>query len=449
MKHLSLIFIFFVIFQTMTFAQEEWTFDKCLDFALKHNITLKTEKLNSEITKSDYRQAYYNLLPSVAANGTHSYNYGKTIDQATYTYVNSNESGNINASLNLTVFSGFQEVRAIFRNKYAYNATIQDIEKVRIEISANLLNSFLMVLNYSELLQFSKNQYEVSKEQSVRTRMLYDMGKLSQNDYLNIKASEALDKEKLLIAENDYKHNFLLLTQLMNYDSIVSFRISKPENLMMDTTVLSIAYDQIYQKAEQQLPYLKSAEWRLKSAQKNLSVIKGALSPTLSVGYGYSSFYSQISANPGNIAGQPPLPYAYINQIKDNAGTQFYINLNIPIFDRFSRIGNIRKAKLNLSLAENQVNQTRQTLNKDLQKLYLDAQNSLAKYNTKKETMTAMDEIYKYSGEQFGLGLLSSLEYKIAKSSYETALSELIQAKFETEYMLKIIDFYMTNRISL
>ena len=70
------------------FAQESWTLDECVSFAMEHNLQLNDFKYTNQSNRETYRQSVRNLLPSVNASSSYLISYGRAEDPNTGTFVN-------------------------------------------------------------------------------------------------------------------------------------------------------------------------------------------------------------------------------------------------------------------------------------------------------------------------------------------------------------------------
>lgn len=94
-------------------AQESWSLQKCIDYALENNIQIKQQKLNSDYYNNQLGQAKYNRLPNLNAGIQNNQYFGRSdggngliIDQ------NSNRSSG-SLSSNITLWNGFTLNNAI------------------------------------------------------------------------------------------------------------------------------------------------------------------------------------------------------------------------------------------------------------------------------------------------------------------------------------------------
>ena len=88
-------------------AQETWSLQKCIDYALQNNIQIKQQSLNSEYYQNQYQHAKNNRLPNLNSGFQNNLNFGRTVGpDNTYLNINSNStSGSL--STNVTLWSGF------------------------------------------------------------------------------------------------------------------------------------------------------------------------------------------------------------------------------------------------------------------------------------------------------------------------------------------------------
>lgn len=420
-------------------AQQAWDFEKCLQFALEHNLQLKAQGYQASIAQYQHWQSFLNYLPSVNAYAGHNLNSGRSVNPDNNAYINQNlENGFVGTSVQLTVFNGLQSLAEVKKTGYQHQQSIEELEKVRLELTLTVIKNYLNVLYCQEVVKVATEQYELARENSIKTRLLTDMGKLSYKDFLEIKAVEALDRENMLLSTNELITARLSLRQTMNTDQEVE--VDPATNFgEPDSVFLLQPFDQYFALAESKLPYVKAAHWQLKTAQQELSLAYGKFSPMISLGYTYESGYSQYAVNPRNQG----VAYAYPDQLRDKISNQFSVRVAIPIFDRFSRVSNLSKARIEVKMAQNTLELTRQALYKDLQKRYTEALNTWINYKTKRETLDAMTEIYHYAEERYQMGMLSALEYKLSKSSYNQATIECLKAKYELVAKIRILKLYV------
>ena len=438
-----------LVFLTLTssniYSQEVWSLQKCINYALDNNIQIKQQKLNSEISKNNLKQSKYNLLPSVNGSVSHSLSFGKTADMSSYQYVDQKfQSGNLGLQGQINLFNGLKDYNTVKKSEFNLLASLQDVEKAKNDISLNIVTAYLQILFNKEALNNAKNELEITKLQAERTKKLVDAGNLAKGSLLEIVSQEAAEKVTVINNKNQLNMSYLSLTQMLDLDSIGNFEIEVPE-LSIDSIETIPLIDTIYAQAENNFPQIKSAKYKLKSSEKSLLISKGQRYPQLSLRGNYYSRYSELAKNITN----PTATYSYKDQLRDYAGSQLTLSLTIPIFNKFAVKNSVDNAKISLLEAKYSYDLTKQQVYKEIQQAISDANAALESYQARKEALVSAEEAFKYTKQKFDLGLVNSLDYNTSKNNLNKAKSDLIQAKYQYIFKLKILDFYQGKQIQL
>jgi outer membrane protein len=427
-------------------AQKLWSLEECINYALENNLTVKRQELNVQYSKNNYNQSYFNALPNANAQINYGFSSGKTIDYSKFQYVDQNYwSGNANLSSSVTLFGGFQIVNNILNTKYKFLKSQSDLEKTKNDIALNIALGYLQVLFSKELVDVAKSKLEVTSLQAGRTDKLMQVGNVAQGEYLQIKAQEANDKTSLVNAENNQDMAYLNLTQMLDLDSTGGFDVVIPQNIEVEMLAPLESVQDIYAKALETMPQIKSAEYALKSSQKQLSMAWGQVSPSVDLNGYLSSRYSQVADNIAN----PGHDYKLKDQFKDYYYKQFTIGVSIPIFNRLAVKNSIDNSKLQVNDNQLLFEQTKVALYKEVQQAHADAEAAQEKYYSSVEAVKYNEEAFKYTSQKMEVGLVNSVDYNVAQNNLISAKSSMLQAKYEYIFKLKILDLYMGKPITL
>ena len=414
-----------------TNAQKLWTLEDCINYALENNIQVKRQKLVSDIADNNYLQSKAEVLPNLNAGLGHSFNSGRALDQTTYQYYTQNfQTGNLGVQSSMTLFNGLQKYNNIKRNEFNLMKSLKDVEKIQNDISLNIATAYLQILFNQEILDIASAQMEVTLQQIEKTKKLVEVGNVAKSELLNIQAQAASEKVNYINAKNELELSYLTLTQLLDLDSIGDFSIATPAELDVDTLEVLLTIDDTYNNALEYLPQIRSAEYFLKSNEKSLQMAKGQLYPSLNLQAQYYSSYSNIADD------------NYRLQLENNQYKYINFGLNIPIFNRLSVKTAISNAKINVLDAQFALEQEKQILYKEIQQAHADASAALEKYNSSREAVVYNEESFKYTTQKFEVGLVSSIDYNIAKNNFLVAKSNMLQAKYEYIFKTKVLDFY-------
>ncbi|MCG8410237.1 MAG: TolC family protein [Bacteroidales bacterium] len=455
MKKLKIVFVSLalLVFPELNQAQKAWSLEECINYAIENNISVKRQELNAELAQKTNFQSKMEVLPSVSARGTHYLNSGKTLNTEDYSYVDDKfQGGNVGLSSQVTIFKGLQNFNNIRRTKVDLLSQLERVEKVKNDITINVTTAYLQILLNNELKQIASYQLKVTLEQIEKTKRLVEIGNAAKGDLLQIEAQSASEKAALTNAENNLRIAYLDLTQLLNLEGVEDFNIVFPEIKEIISTGNISNVDKIYQSAIDFLPEIKSAELDVKSSKLNLAISKGRISPRLSLGYEYSSRYSELNKLlVGSEGGQSVYAdsYPYLDQIQDNSSKMVYLRLSIPIFSNWQVGSSISKAKVNLADSKLNLDLQKQNLYKSIQQARAQAVAALDRYQANLEAVEANTEAFRYTEQRFQVGLVDIVEYKLAKNNLNKAKSDLSQSKYEYIFRTKILDFYVGEQIQL
>jgi outer membrane protein len=298
-----------------------------------------------------------------------------------------------------------------------------------------------------------------------------DAGSVTTGNLLDAESQLASEEYNQVNAESQFKSATLTLVQLLELDSIEGFAIEEPTTDPGSAEILSQTPESIYAAAIVHLPEINSADLKVLSAERGVWVARSGMSPNLnlfgSIGSGYSST-SRRPVNPISIGYQPtgaitqsgeqvlsPVTlYDYEktpfnNQLNNNLTKSLGLSLSVPLFNGWTARTNIARAKINLMSAQVNADQSRKTVYKSVQQAYLDALAAQKKYAAAQRSTEAMLQSYNYADKRFNNGLSSELEFLTATNNLSKARAELVQAKYDFIFKIKILDFYSGNKLSL
>jgi outer membrane protein len=427
-------------------AQKIWSLQECINYALENNLQVKRQELNVQYTRNNYSQSYFNMLPNLNGQLNSSFSSGQTFDYFATKYKDQNYwQRSLGISSNVTLFGGFQTINNIMKSKYEFLKSKSDLDKSKNDMSIQLALAYLQILFSKELVDVSKSKLEVTSLQVERTRKMLDVGNVAQGEFLQIKAQESNDKTSLINSENNLEIAFLTLTQLLDLDSTSGFDVVVPQNIEVEMMAPLEPIQTIFAKALETMPQIKSAEYALKSSEKQLAMSWGQASPSVGLNGSLGTFYSQIAVNPLNPEGSYPAK----DQYRDYYNKQFSIGVTVPIFNRLQVKNSISNSRLQVQDYKLQLDIAKMALYKEVQQAITDALAAQEKYNSSVEAVKYNEEAFKYTSQKFEVGLVNSVDYNIAQNNLISAKSSMLQAKYEYIFKLKILDLYMGKPIVL
>ena len=102
----------FLLLMNPIFAQTEktWTLQDCVEQALKSNITVQQQELQTKSIKADYNQSKLAMLPNLNGSVSNNWQTGFAINPETNSAQNNQSFRTNSVGLNssMTLFNGFQ-----------------------------------------------------------------------------------------------------------------------------------------------------------------------------------------------------------------------------------------------------------------------------------------------------------------------------------------------------
>jgi len=452
-----------------------WSLEKCINHALENNLQVKQQELNLETSEFDLLQNKMSLLPTLNANLSHTYNFGRSLDLTTYNFVNQTVRANgISLTGNLTLFNGFNKLNRIKQSKYDFMASQYQLQNVKDDIRMAVLNNYLQILFGKEQLAIMNGQVKIATQQVEKTRLLVDVGKLANGALLDLQAQLANDELNKVNAENQLGLAYLDMKHLLQLPITDQFDIEDPDVTIdaianWDTLTLTSVYDY----AIGNHPNVKSSEFTMKSAQLQFSSAKGRYYPSLSmygnvntdyasssqevtfvqisnttyIGYVTTTFDTVVTPTPSFSTTYQDIPF--LDQLGDNLRYALGFTLSVPIFNGLSTRYSVKQSKVNALKAINAWEIAKNQLKKDVQQAYANSKAAQKKYEASLKRVEAVNLSFEYTHEKFNAGMVSSVDYSVAKNDKVAAESNLIQAKYEYLFKVKILDYYQGKPLQL
>lgn len=459
--------------QTQVITDSVLSVRQCVEIAIKNNLIVKQSELDMQRLRVGYIQAKENLLPSINGQVNHSINSGRSINPFTNSYVTqSYTSGDYGLNADLTLFSGLQNLNAIKQTSLNYQAGKMDFQQAKDQVTINVITAYLLVLDNTELLAQAYNQIDVSRKQVERLEILEKEGanKLP-SDLYDLKGTYGDNQLNLVTTKNTLEASKLNLMQILNLPYKKDLKL-EPVSVQDVAKQTDESSDQIFNTALQQLAYIKAAELRRRGAEKGVKVAKGALTPTISLFGGISTNYSSAAqnsvvrdssiVNTGGFINTPTGPQSvftkqanfdnhnigYYDQFKNNYGTQFGIRLNIPILNYFQNHNKVKLAKIDLLESKYIEENTKIVLRQNVEQAYLNMTSAYNRYNVLVDQVKAYAESFRTAEIRFNAGVLTSVDFVLAKNNLDKANINLINARYDCFIYNKILDYYQ-GRLAL
>jgi len=419
------------------FSQKVWTLEECVSYAVEHNLQIKNSAYNKDSSKETYRQSVRNLLPNVNGSTSYTVQFGRSEDPNTNDIVNTQFfSNDYSLGANIDLFRGFQKLNNIKASKFIYKATQEDILQGKFLLAFRIMGAYYDIKFYEGLVANSLEQQEISQSN-------YNLVKRQVG--LGMKAGADLYE-----AESDLLGDELLVTRNKNLLATAKLTLLQEMNLndQDDITLLSsldeananntekIVLDSLYTKARGFVPIVKSQEFRVLAAKKQLQSTRGGLFPSLSFNAGIGTGYFETRKDEnGNT-----IPFKI--QFNDNISKYIGASLSVPISNGWANRSRVKQQKIVYLQAKNNLEIQEQELLQFLQQL-IQIHNALnTEYAQSKKKVQTQELAFTIAQKRYEKGLINALDLFQAKNLYGVAQNENLQVRLRLKVNQSTIDFY-------
>lgn len=426
-------------------AQQKWSLEDCINYAIKNNLTIKTGELTNISQQIKLEQAKNQILPDLNASYSQSQNFGMSLS-AKNTYETSNKSTSsasfqLSASLNL--FSGFRVKNTIAAQQFSTLASTEELKKAKESMAVNIASAYLQVLYNKELNTIAEEQVALSQKQVAKSEIMASYGKIPEGQVFEAKAQLAKDQYNAIESKGTLQLSLLELAQMLELKEWSNFDIALPNFDINPSSMVIQPAEEVYNYALTHKSNVKASEYQLKSIEKNLEITKSALYPSVDLSAGYSNRYYSEQTNPDLTAA------TISDQILNNGGSGISLNVRIPIFNRFDTKNNIRLSKIDVEKAKLELENTRKSLYKEIQQAWFNAVKATEKYKSSSEAVMNSEEAFRFAQEKYNNERATIYEFNDANMNLVTAKSNQLQSKYNLLFCIKILDFYKGEPLKL
>ncbi|MGD0342510.1 MAG: TolC family protein [Bacteroidales bacterium] len=413
-------------------GQKKWTLEDCIRYAVQNNLNIKQTRIDVEEAEQNYRQAKWNMLPSLGASSSAGYSFGRTVVEGdlvseSYFY------NDYNLSASMDLFNAFSLQNQISYNKFrkeaASNSNIDAIDNLAFKI----MNSYYDVIYFEELLKISRKQKELSEIIENKTMVLVKTGLKATADLLEVKADLEKDELVCVQTENKLKSAWIELRKDLNLNPDSTIALFKDAYTIIENENIDIK--SLYVSHSSWSPQIKSYENAREASRKNLSIQRAAYYPSLRTGASYGTYFYPV---PGN------RDFSY--QLKANQNQYVGISLSVPVFRKEANNTQVKLAKLNYESAKIKLDQAKQDLLYEMMTNYNDLKASMSEYTQARKQYEADTLAFSAAEKKYDQGMINVVDFYTAKNRMASTEGQVLRSELTVEIKKRIIEFYRGNR---
>ena len=425
---------------TFSFTQEKkWTLQECVTHALENNISVLQGQNTLLSNEQDIIASKGQFLPTVSGSAGHSLSLGNTEIFPGQFVDRTSNSTSFGVSANQTVFNGFRLTNLYKQSQLSLETNRLELNRIKDDISLNVVNAYLNVLFNIENLEIAEAQYGFTEKQLKQVQDLVDAGVQPQANIYDAQATLSRDLQSVTVAQNNYDISLLTLSQLLQVPykgfDVQVIEVNDPSaELMYDDATPIVAYA-LANRYE-----VKVAEKNIENAELSTDISKSGFLPFISVGYGFGSnvFYTNLIQTENT----------FFNQLNDQKAHSFRLNISIPIFSQFQNKTNVAKAKIQEENAKLSLVQTKLSLEANVQRAFTDAKAAFRSYEAAKVSLEAQNIAFQNAQERYNIGAMNAFDIEQTRLRLVNAEASLVNAKYDFIFKTKVLDFYLGKPIT-
>jgi len=356
--------------------------DEAIDFGLKNNSELKgmSEKIN--VARGRYWSGISLPQPEVSFE---------------YEFIPTGKSFDNFGERTLSISQGFEFPSNYFFKSEKYNKeeeiTYYELIGTERKIIRQIKSNYYQVLAKQYQLKLAEENLVISEDFSRKADIRYNIGESTNLERLTAKVQFAEAKNYFAVIQNELVNSLDALYYSLGI-SIKDFNGNIHLSDSLSYVELNLNLEQLEKTAELENPYVKIAELNcgISNVEKNLAW--SSLLPNFNLSY----FKQSLEGNNGFY------------------GASF--GISIPIWFLLEQRGNIQEATANQSVAEFELQLTKNANILNLKKAFADYQNTQTQVKLYiEEILPQADEIYRAAVKSYDAGELEYIEFMQAKQT--------------------------------
>lgn len=233
--------------------------------------------------------------------------------------------------------------------------------------------------------------------------------------------------------------------------------------------------NQVYENALGYLPEIKAGEIRMKVADRNIAIAKSLGLPTLSASTSWGTAYSSVAKTltPSGSTSSPipvsaefqgqTIPFVinfpqttytseninYFKQLGNNQNLNVGLSLRIPIFNGYNQKYQTQAATIQKKQTDIQNQSTKLQIKQNIDQAYINMLNAQKRFSATQIQVNALEKSFKAIETRYSAGSNNFMDYNLAKTNLDRAKSNLVVAKYDYIFRIKVLDFYQNRPLEL
>ena len=396
----------------VAFGQKTYTLDECREMALRNNVKMRNATNDIEAAQSERNEAFTKYFPNVSASGIgYAANKGLLqLDMGPDMSMSLLKNG-IMGGITLTqpVFTGGQIVNGNRLAKVGLEMSKVQLEQTENEVRLTVEQYFWQVVTLQEKLNTLRTVEKQLEELQKDVETIVNAGVTTRNDLLQIRLRQNETQSSRIQVENALSLSRNLLAQYMGLgsDSVdVTFSMDNqlPEN---PSNLFEVPENALARTSEYHL-----LQQNLKASRLQKDITIGKNLPTVALGGGY--YYENLMD-------------------RDHTFWMGFATVSIPISGWWGGSHDIKKQKLQVRNAENQLQDQSQMLMIRMQQTWNDLNDAYKQVGIALSSIEQATENLRIQTDYYGAGTCTMSEWLDAQTLFQQSRDKYVEAYAQYE----------------
>ena len=432
--------IFTIAAGVSIYASEPWTVERCMQYASEHSHTVRQQQFALDDSRAIKTQAIGAFLPSVYGSTSVQINFGRAINPETNTYTDISTLYNgYGLQASLTVFDGLQRYNQLRMAKANVAMGRSGIMAEKDDVALKVYKAYMDLAYCLGAIDHTSKKRDESLALLHQTEVMAEVGQKSDADVAQMRATLAADEYELTHMQSQTikaqtgigiatDHELPSRLHALHCSAVIPHRTSSYREPGSDIRIRC-----------NDNPRIIKAQQAIEAARFNLRAARGALLPSLALSGGVSTSYYK-NLNNGVHA-------SFFSQFKNNTGEYVALSLSIPLFSQLSTSSTIRRRKIALSQARENLEYEQSELHRIIVEASADVDNSTKEVFKMQEQVEADSLAAHLTTRKYEEGLASSIDVKTAAVTLLQSRVKLLQSQLTMAYNKKLLAYYKGEKL--
>ena len=402
------------------------TLEDCRKLALEHNEQIKTANNAVEKAKLDRQIAFAQYLPKVDGSLT-----GIHMKDQDIIGMSLQTRGTYMAGINVTLplYAGGQLTAANRLAQIGQTVSEEQQRKARMQVIADVDNSYYTLIAVRSKVQMLQAYAQQMQELYNRVQLSVRVQMATENDLLRIASKQSEINYQLQKATNGEQLCQLALANQIGTDF-------EQTVIPADTVLAPVSMPQLSEDFSSR-PDLHLLQQQVKANELQVKRARANYLPTVALVGTYSHYDNlKLKGALKNLDGTP----ININHTFRGGRPYALLSVNVPIFHWGAELKKVKKAKLDLSNSQLQLEQYERGMRIEVRQAVLNLTDGQRMVETATIGQQQADENLRVMHQKYDNQMCTMTDLLDAQSQWQQARSNLIEAKtqqkiYETEYL--------------